>query len=201
MRKVHTLGVTLFGAVVAIACGGTATSDNPPGSGADAGYDATGGNNNNNPVTDGGDASSPPASDAGDDAAVCIIDADILTLAPVDAALNDAGASVGSCLACAQTTCNSGLSECNADCTCNQGFTCFAQCIGGVGNSLLTCAGQCFGSIAAVEANPAEEAVVLCAAEQCTNECAAAGLLGGGGGKKDGGNTGDDGGSVDGAAD
>ncbi len=196
MRKMHTLGVSLFGAVIAIACGGTATSENPPGSGVDAGNDAT----SNNNVVDSGDDSAV-SSEAGDDAAACVIDADILKLAPPDAAIDDAGASVGACLACAQTTCTSQLDTCNADCTCNQGFTCFANCIGGIGNSLLSCAGSCFGSLAALEANPTELGVVTCAGQSCGTQCGASGLLGGGG-KKDGGGGGNkDGGGTDGGND
>jgi hypothetical protein len=185
MRKVHTLGVTLFCGLVAIACGGTATSDNPPGGGNDAGPDAT--NNNNPPIgSDGGDASMPSGDD---DSGACVIDADILTLAPPDAAIDDAGASVGECLACAQTTCSSQLSACNADCSCNSGFTCFANCIGGIGNTLLTCVGSCFpGGISALESNPTELGVISCAGQSCTAQCGTASILGGGGGgKKDGG--------------
>jgi hypothetical protein len=197
MRRSHTLGLSFFGALVAVACGGTSTSNNPPG--ADAGGDSSSSQNV-------GDASTVSNDGGGGDAeaiedAACAVDADLLTLAPADAAINDAGASVGACLACAQTTCGTDLKTCNADCSCTTGFDCFAGCIGGVGNTLIDCADQCFpGGITGIESNSAEKGVVLCAAQQCDNQCGAAGLLGGGG-TKDAGAPVADGGGSDGATD
>ena len=194
MRRARALGVLFFGAAVAIACGGTSTSDNPPGG--DAGVDSSTGNEN---TTDASDSSSSSPDDAGSDTGsedACVpVDADLLTLAPADAAINDAGATVGTCLACAQTKCESQLTTCNGDCSCTVGFVCFSNCIGGVGNSLLDCAGQCFGSLAAVEGNTAELGVVSCAAKSCASECGTSGL----GGGKDSGAT--DSGETDGSSD
>lgn len=163
MRKVQLLFASVFVGAVVVACGST-SSNNPPGGGVDGGGDTGGGSNG----TDASDGSSP--GDSGQDSApACVIgDADISTLSPPDASLNDAGASVGACLGCAKASCATDVSACNTDCQCNTALVCIFQCISGVGNTLLTCAEQC-GGIANV--NAAEEALLGCAEKSCKAEC------------------------------
>jgi hypothetical protein len=174
------------GAVV-VACGST-TSNNPPGSGADGGGSDSGGANN------GGDASDASSTaDSGQDSAPsCVIgDADISTLSPPDASLNDAGASVGACIGCAKTNCSTDVAACNTDCECNTALVCIFECIGGVGNTLLTCAEQC-GGLANVDG--AEETLLGCAEKSCKAECGQ-----GGGGTKPTDAGGQDGSDLDGS--
>jgi hypothetical protein len=95
-------------------------------------------------------------------------DADIATLSPPDASLNDAGGSVGACLGCAKASCAADVTACNTDCACNTALVCIFECIGGVGNTLLTCAEQC-GSLASLDG--AEETLLGCADKQCKVEC------------------------------
>jgi hypothetical protein len=166
MRKAGFIGAIVLVGTVVLACGST-TSNNAPGADA-GGNDATTPNEDSggNVGVDGGEDGATL-----DDGGQCVPgDADISTLNPVDASLNDAGASVGTCVGCAKTKCATGVSACNADCTCNNSLSCTFNCIGGVGNSLLSCAGQCgISSLAALD--PAEKALLLCAFQQCKAEC------------------------------
>jgi hypothetical protein len=172
MRKAQLIVGSVFVAGLVAACGST-SSNNPPGSqdggGADSGGATPG-------VDSGGDSASTV--DAGQDSAPsCVIgDADISTLSPPDASLNDAGASVGACIACAKTSCSADVTACNGDCPCNTALVCIFECIGGVGNTILTCAEQC-GGLATVDST--EEALLGCADSKCKAECGQ-----GGGGMK-----------------
>jgi len=150
--------------VAIVACGGS--SSHAPGGASDAGGDAL-------------------ASDAALDAsAACVIDADLTTAAPPDAALNDAGASVGACFGCAKTTCGMDIASCNTDCACNQVFGCLFNCLGSVGGTLLVCLSECSpeGGLSITNLSPSESGLLVCAAKSCSAECAATGLFGGGGG-------------------
>jgi hypothetical protein len=163
MRKVQLLVGSVFVAGLIAACGST-SSNNPPGSQDGGGTDSGG----PTPGVDASDGAS--TADAGQDSAPsCVIgDADISTLSPPDASLNDAGGSVGACIACAKTSCTADVLACNTDCECNTALVCIFECIGGVGNTILTCAEQC-GGIANVDG--AEESLLGCAEQKCKAEC------------------------------
>jgi hypothetical protein len=197
MRVVHGLvaGSIALVAVAAGACGST-TSETTGTS--DAGPDV---------AAPGLDSST--LADTGDDGGLaCVIDADLTTAAPPDAALNDSGASVGTCISCARTTCSSGVVACNTDCACNVAFDCLFNCLSGVGGALTFCAASCFGSatsggdagggggVAGIlnSLDPDERNLLLCAATQCGDPCGVGGLLGGNGG-------GDSGAAADASAD
>jgi hypothetical protein len=179
MRKVRFLVAGTLVGLVAFVCGacGSSTSNNPAGGGSDAGPGGSGNDGASSTLGDSGDAGSVTSEDA---AVACVPDdADIETLNPADAALDDAGASVGTCIACAKSKCASDVTSCNGDCSCNTALVCIFDCIGGVGNSLLTCAEQCGGTS---NLDSTEEALLLCAASNCKTQCATASLTGGGGG-------------------
>jgi hypothetical protein len=165
MRKVHFLVGSVFVAGLVAACGST-SSNNPPGNqdggGADSGGTTPG-------MDSGGDSTSPV--DAGQDTAVaCVIgDADITTLSPPDASLSDAGGSVGACIGCAKTSCTADVAACNTDCECNTALVCIFECIGGVGNTILTCAEGCGGSLSSLSGP--EGALLECADSKCKVEC------------------------------
>ena len=166
MRAVKMLltGSVATAAVLILACGGS--SQVPPGSTADSGADST---------TPTGDSSTSDSSldDGGAEDAMCTFDADLNTADPADAALNDAGASVGACLGCAKTNCEAQVNACNKDCSCNGVFACLFGCLGSVGGSLLVCYETCGGSLSLSNANTAEIGLVECAAKSCATECAA----------------------------
>jgi len=150
--------------VVAIAaCGGS--SEAPPA--IDSGVSGDGAAGGDSSLADGG----PASEDASDD--VCVTDANLLTATPADAALNDSGASVGTCIACAQTHCSTQIDTCNGDCVCANEFTNIFDCLSGVGGSLLTCYIQFGGSLGSgSNADPAETALGECAIKTCAAECA-----------------------------
>jgi hypothetical protein len=134
--KMFATGSLVTVAVAIFACGGS-TPDTSGGVTDSGTPDAVVG-----PVADsssGADATN--GTDANLDAgpAVCTIDADLTVLAPPDAALNDSGASVGTCIGCARAHCASEIVNCNADCTCNNVFDCLFNCLGTVGGTLVYC--------------------------------------------------------------
>lgn len=106
-----------------------------------------------------------------DDAAVCRPDASLVTVAPVDAALDDAGASVGTCLGCLKTSCGSQVSACNEDCACNGIFDCVFECLASVGASFEVCYLECGGSPTG-GGNTLETALGTCTLGSCATECA-----------------------------
>ena len=67
--------------------------------------------------------------DAVEDTAIACVDADLNTINPGDAAIGDSGASVGTCLQCARTSCPTQISACNADCACKDAVVGFAGCV------------------------------------------------------------------------
>jgi hypothetical protein len=168
MRAVKMLftGSIAAAAVAILACGGSSqVPSNPTDSGIPDG-------------TAPGDSSladGPVDLDAGDGATMCTIDADLETKAPPDAALDEAGASVGTCIGCARAHCASEITTCNGDCTCNNTFNCLFDCLGGIGGTLLLCYTQCGGSLSLNSGGP-ESGLVLCAARSCAAECAACSL-------------------------
>ncbi len=108
-------------------------------------------------VTSGGcGGSSDDATDAGNEAAVDVVakdvapdkevvdsgpscsDADLNTITPADAALNETGASVGTCVSCSRTNCGTYLTQCNADCDCKEAVIAFYDCVS-KGGGLQVC--------------------------------------------------------------
>jgi len=120
-------GAVAFGWVVAVgaAVAGCGSSSNPAGP-ADASV---------------GDSAIEDTGAGGSN--VCVEDADLTTATPQDAALDDAGASVGRCITCARVSCAAEVAACNADCECNVEYTCLFNCLSSVGGGLVTCAAEC----------------------------------------------------------
>jgi hypothetical protein len=150
-------------AVVIVACGGS--SEGPPGAN-DSGVNGDGATLNDSSLGDGS-----AAGDDGGDACVPT-DASLSQATPADAALNEAGASVGTCIACAQASCLKEINDCSADCACENVFTDVFDCLSGVGNTLLSCFLQFSGSVGGSNTNPAELALAQCAVKTCTSACA-----------------------------
>ncbi len=160
-------------AVAILACGGS--SQNAPAPGSDSGASDV-----SSPPS-GGDASSTDATvapdDAGEDSAVmCTPDADLRVAAPPDAALDDAGASVGTCIGCARAHCAPQIATCNSDCTCNNTFNCLFDCLGQIGGTLTGCYVECGGSLTGGGASSNEIALAECAFKSCAPACAACSL-------------------------
>jgi hypothetical protein len=140
-----------------------------------------GGNVDSGTVTDGtaptGDSSFADATSDSGDAGVtdgCVFgDASILTSNPADAALNDSGASVGTCLSCVQTSCKGAANACDEDACCESTFDCLFNCLGGVGGSLINCYTFCGGSLNTSNADAPELLLAQCAFKSCPTECAA----------------------------
>ena len=171
MRAVKMLvtGSVAAAAIAILACGGS--SQVTPGQGDSGAPDGTA------PEDSSVAADAPADLDAGD-AGVCTIDADLATAAPPDAALDEAGASVGTCIGCARAHCASQITTCNKDCTCNNIFNCTFECLGGIGGNLLGCYTSCNGPLSLSGGGP-ESGLVLCAARSCAAECAACSLYAG----------------------
>jgi hypothetical protein len=151
-------------ALAMAACGGS--SQAPPGGAIDSGVgDGT------TPTTDSSFADSPVGPDANDGACV-FTDANLNTATPPDAALDDAGASVGTCLSCAQANCQSDVTACNGDCACETVFDCAFNCLSSVGGSLEVCYIECGGSLTGSKVDPVETSLGECALKQCPTECA-----------------------------
>jgi hypothetical protein len=68
-----------------------------------------------------------PRGDAG--VGSCPAGKDISKIAPLSAALGNAGATVGGCVACAETSCRSQLGACTADCPCATSAPAFVACL------------------------------------------------------------------------
>ena len=83
------------------------------------------------------------------------------------AAINDAGASVGTCLACTKASCGTQLAACNADCDCKNVVAGFFDCIQTPGGSLLGCA-MGLGS------NASAQSLGLCVYTGCKSACGVA---------------------------
>jgi hypothetical protein len=164
-------------AVFALAgCG--STSDAPSGN-VDSGIvtDGTAPSNDGSlPSSDAAGDTGVPSGDAGD-AGCTFGDADLFASSPADAALNDAGASVGTCLACAQTKCKSQVTGCDDDACCESTFDCVFNCMSGVGESLLNCyTVGCGGSLSTSNIDVSEGLLAECAIKQCPTECAVCSL-------------------------
>jgi hypothetical protein len=149
-------------AIAIVACGGSSAA--PPGSSTDAGGGGDG------TTTQGGDSGGIPTDASLLDTADAFVD--LFTATPPDAALNDAGASVGTCLSCAQTKCEADVAACNADQACDSVFACAFNCISEIGGTFAGCYLQCGGSLTSGGADPTETALGKCALQQCPTECA-----------------------------
>jgi hypothetical protein len=169
MRKIGLLAAVVSAGVVAVvACGGS--SDNPPeppfnDGGADTSVADTGKDTN---VADSNVADTNTA-----DTAVCTPDADTSFIP--DAALGDSGASVGSCIGCAHTSCSAESAACAADCDCTQQIDCiFEKCSATLSQGvqkLFQCAlgSGCVASPAALA--PALTTLGTCILQTCPTEC------------------------------
>jgi len=159
MRRMQwLLGASLGTAAVAlvvVACGGS-TNDNPGGP-QDSGTPDTAKPDTSPPV-DAADAAPP------EDAA-CVPDSSIGAVNLPDAAIDDAGASIGRCVACGEAKCSDGVAACNKDCQCVKDLTGFLSCMGG-GGSLLQCGGPLVSG-----ADDTEKAATQCFALTCGDEC------------------------------
>jgi hypothetical protein len=168
MRKLHwLLGITAGCAAVGfVACGGS-SSDN---------------NNTDKPVTDSGavtDATQQDAPvtvvDAGADAIEdsapppCVNDADLSTITVPDAALGDAGASVGTCLACTKSSCGPEVQDCQDECECRAAISDFYGCLAADGGSLFGCASGLAGG--GGTPSGATAALGQCVLLGCSDEC------------------------------
>jgi hypothetical protein len=164
MRNWHWLvGASVVTAAAGFAACGGSTDDNSGGS--DAGKDVAA--IDSSPGADTGPADAGPG--PVDSSIPCVFpDADLTTISPPDAALNDAGASLGTCLACTQTKCGTQLKACNGDCTCASTIAGFYECLGKPGGSLFGCAGS-LGSGGL--SNPATSGLVTCVGQGCTAAC------------------------------
>ena len=123
-----TMG-TVFGAVAA-GCGGSSSSgggtkDSGPG-------DVTA----EKAVEAAVEAAPEAAAETGSDA--CVFDGSLTNLTIPDAAIGDSGASTDECYGCIQTTCNSQLAACGADCACATAVEGFLGCVA-AGTSPTTC--------------------------------------------------------------
>jgi hypothetical protein len=188
------VGVAMVGITVGLGACGSSSNDTGPSTTNDAGGDGTSPGSDSS-TSETGSADGP----LGDDGGACVIDADLTTVSPPDAALNDAGASVGTCISCARTTCNVGVANCNDDCACNNALVCLFNCLSTVGGALTFCAAECIqsgdGGSGLSGLDLAETTLLSCAVKQCGSECAVSGLGGGGGGHDAGHDAGDDGGT------
>jgi hypothetical protein len=160
MRRLHWLVAISFGTGTAIvaACGGSSSNNNDNG------------NNDSGTADVVVSADTSPASDAADAAdtnvPACVPDASLNDLNPADAALGDAGGSVGLCLSCTKQNCASQVTECNADCSCVSDLSDLYSCIAS-GKSILTC-GQ---SLVGGGADQAETDIGTCVFQSCAKEC------------------------------
>jgi hypothetical protein len=153
------LGVSFGTAALIAACGGTSSNGND--------------NNKDAGSADTSVADTAPAVDTGTDAGEdvdvpsCDTDANLSTLAPPDAALGDAGGSVGKCLACTRTSCSTEVSDCQSDCDCTSTAACLFDCLS-QGSSPITCAGQCTGGGIP---QGATQGLLVCVVGSCADEC------------------------------
>lgn len=102
------------------------------------------------------------------DTAVECVDADLNTINPADAEIGDSSASVGTCLACARTSCMSEISACNLDCSCKDGVITFATCV--QTGSVIGCAMGLAGSNEG-------QALGLCLYSNCRPQCGQGNLI------------------------
>ncbi|HVJ89289.1 MAG TPA: hypothetical protein VM580_05755 [Labilithrix sp.] len=112
-----------------------------------------------------------------EDAATCDLSADFTTKIP-DASLADGASTTGLCVQCANETCSTQVSRCNADCDCQgiaaETLDCFVK---NPGNPLA-----CAGSLANVGNSTRQLAfaLVTCISAGCSEACATDALLDGG---------------------
>ena len=156
-----SISVGLVGAF-AVGCGSTDS-----GTATDAGSDVTTDvavDQNN-----GGQDTGTDAKDGG--GTTCIEDSSIAQLSPPDAAIGEGGASVGLCLGCIKTNCNTELAACAADCPCNNGVESVLGCVL-QGGALLTCGAPILG----LPGNSSNLGLALgqCLGANCQAECAPA---------------------------
>lgn len=99
---------------------------------------------------------------------VCVPETSVSSIPAPDAALNDAGATVASCMMCvAQSTgCSQLVAECNENCVCISAFEMFSHCLSSPGGSLFACAGTLQG-LAASGIDASTTACVISCATAC----------------------------------
>lgn len=150
----------LVAGVIGIGCGGS-SSDNggtPDSGNADA------------PV----DHAAPPV-DTGTDApkdsgpAACLTDADLNTFPAPDAALDDAGDTAATCIACTKLKCAPELTDCNNDCDCKDSLVQFYDCVQ-KGGTFQSCGSSFLGG------NASLQALGLCDFSSCRKECGLSGF-------------------------
>jgi hypothetical protein len=146
-----------------IGCGSSTTENNPADSGVDAPQDTS-----SPPQDTGVDAGVDAPTDAG------CPDVDLNTIQAPDADINDAGANTILCVNCIRGSCQTEVSECNADCVCKTDlidlFDCVAEAgAGGGAGTFQGCGLSSFGN------NPTELAIAFalfsCAQKNCAIEC------------------------------
>ena len=131
--------------------------------------------------------SSQEATDAGSEAAVdavvqdvaadkgvvdsgpTCVDADLTTFSPADAALNDAGASIGTCVSCSRANCNNFLVQCNADCDCKEAVVSFYECVS-KGGGLQVCGYKNLLNLGGTAATIGQ-GLGLCVISACRQQC------------------------------
>jgi len=134
-----------------VGCGGS--SDDSTATGEDAGQDVTQQDH------------AAPQDVVSEPAPATCPDADLLTYSPPDAAINDAGVTVGECIACIRgpSGCQALAQACNNDCDCKTGVIEFGDCVG-QGKPLFSCA-------APLLKNSAGQALGACVFQKCAEQC------------------------------
>ncbi len=144
----------LLGGAVAlpVACGGSDTTE-----GTDAAVDAT------------TDTKSDTTADTGAvDAAETCVDASLFTTPFKDAALDDANASVGTCVSCTKTSCGQEATACDGECECRNALIGFYECQGN-GTSFQACAVQHLNIAGAGQ--QVATTLATCVVSKCAKPC------------------------------
>lgn len=143
-----------------------------------AGLVSTGGCSSETSPAPAGDASADTSPDVGDasvdappDVAACVSDADLGTLTIPDAAINDAGASTSSCLACLRSLCPTEIAACNGVCECRAVVVDLLDCVA-KGGQLIGCFVQSSQGLPS-SVTAIAQSLGLCAFSSCPKQCGA----------------------------
>lgn len=161
MRARHWLTLASVGSLVVLGlAAGCGDTDEATPARADGGGDAV---SDTAAATDGKKEAAP----------VECVDADITTLSSIpDAALGDAGKSIGTCASCIKSNCTAELDACQDDCDCRDSVLSFFTCVGS-GKSITAC------GAGLVSAGSAATALGGCALQSgCAAECGQGGPTG-----------------------
>jgi hypothetical protein len=172
MRNWHWLvGVSVVTAAAGFAaCGGSSDDGN---GGTDAGTDV--GTKDSGPA-DTGPADTGPAP-PGDASVPCVFpDAALGTLDIPDAAIDDAGASIGKCIACSRAKCGTETTTCETDCVCTNAITGLYECLGS-GSGFTSCVPPL---IPVFQSSASTQALGTCVLGGCQKECGIPNFGGGG---------------------